>query len=266
MHILFTLILVGCLSGLSARLTECTFGVGYRNDHIKTSAAGFLVKEHDLESFLEFVRVETIAEHLLLGFDLDYGILLKGKREIDDAGYKDDYGYEADVFPKIGYSCTFFESGPLCFYFLTSVGYGFSRVSIRSKTEFPLFDTSSFVYDWFGPFVEGKLDLFHTCKWKIAGFYQYHFLNGKIKQPLFLEGTGNILMKSKLQSAFKQVGGISIYYLPISFATLGFEGYVMKGESTKAKQKAYSPTSFEERKVKETFFNYSVLMSVLLWF
>lgn len=249
MRILFTIFLLIISSSLSARITECTFGIGYRNDRIKTNTGGFQIKEHDLESLLEFVRIETIAEHLLLGVDLDYGILLKGKREINDTGYIDDNGYEADVFPKTGYSFTFTDN----FLFDISGGYGYSRVSLRTKSQFPLFDTGSFLYEWYGPFVEAKLDLFQECRWKIAGFYQYHFLRGKIKQPLYLLGEGEIFLKTKIKSAYKQVGGISVYYLPISFATLGFEGMVMKGRSTKPRH-------------TESFFNYSVLMSVLLWF
>ncbi|HSW73151.1 MAG TPA: hypothetical protein VLG44_07090 [Chlamydiales bacterium] len=249
MRILFAFLFILLTSTLSARLTECTFGIGYRNDRIKTNHAGFHIKEHDLESLLEFIRVETVAEHLLLGVDVDYGILLKGKREINDLAYKDDYGYEADVFPKVGYSFTLTDF----FYFDISGGYGYSRVSLRTKSELPLFDTSSFLYEWYGPFVEGKLDLFQACRWKVAGFYQYHFLRGKIQQPLFMLGEGDIPLKTKIRSAYKQVGGLSVYYLPIDFATLGFEGMVMKGQSTKPRH-------------TESFFNYSVLMSVLLWF
>ncbi len=308
--VLFLLLpLIGYSAG---RLTECTFGIGYRSDRIRTteisSVNPFRVKEHQIHSLLESFHLETVADQLFLGLDLDYGILLFGKRTIENPfinttprtfSFNDDYGYETDVFPKIGYSISLAEGEYNCF-FLLDFGYGYSRVSLRTKNPAKIdnafsqnlvFDTRSFRYEWFGPFLEGKLDIFQYARFRCFFGYQYHFLKGKSRQPLFFEETffanGELTevqefsspLKIKISSGYKQAVEIGIFYLSTDKCSLGFEGFVTKGKSWKAHQtravqkEIFSPLSssqmsqtVESRKMRESWLNFSVLLSALIWF
>lgn len=300
----------------SNALSNSSFGLGYRRDEIKTetnSSSGDLkstIKENELNSIMEVIDMQFFFNKWLFGFVVDYGVLVSGNRNSDsfltglpplNFTAKDDYGYEVDVFPKIGYSFNLSrEANPTRF--ILGLGYGYSRVSTRIKKPTPitlsnvmpgineqvfLFDTASFRYEWYGPFLEGKFDISLSHYWRCAIGYQYHFLKGKTKQPIFLQidalnGSSLFMqrdltttLKSTISSASKNWGVASISYLPAPGAALRLEGTISKCSSHHATQSAkiksqtlspLSPATFgvasEQNSIKQSWFNAALILFV----
>lgn len=185
----------------------------------------------------------------------DYGWMINGTQDVVNPGNNIDEptsfkgydlgaGYSADAQAAIGYDWQMFDTCDFEFGIAPAVGYKYWHLMNWRKGE-KRFDLpvpplvlpavlTGFALDramgpeqqdWFGPYVEGALNVSWTDSLRLDLFYQYHFLDARVKSSaatdifVFFPATTLVSQQTyrfnnhfKANKAYAQVGGVNLSY------------------------------------------------------
>ncbi len=262
------------IASLQAALVQIDFsmGGGYRRDdfHYKNYASG---NPDKINNFFSLPEINSAQQALYLNFiwdnfrletEGDFGWIVTGKDMVgfpyNNGGpslffsFKNIYGYEADGMGSLGYTCSLYRSQFLDFDFVPFAGFKYWHLATRvkgNKTDnlAPYYGFTSFATyyesilqhaDFWGPYLEGRLNFNFSQMVNLLAYYQYHFVFMRIKSIPTLNyvlepsdatvyytvvGSRSIIKDNNSKA---QVGGLDIYFKTLADVLVGVRFYASR--------------------------------------
>lgn len=209
--------------------------VGYRRDRQKFQANTTQSTYTDRNTMQLILGSHAEWYKVVLHFVGSYGWLVNGNFGFQDPPVSGKYdlgaGYTADVAAELGLRIPIYNHPSFSFAFIPSGGYKYSHLMNFAESKDPTYFPKPNQQDWFGPLIEGRLDLLFSkvCEWAL--FYQYHWVTMRSKSTEQQNQYGSTTTLSRWSSIYKasyaqkQVIGTDIRYHTSSgwYSSIHFE-------------------------------------------